>query len=208
MSRFAILGLLAGLVAPAFAAPAQAQPAPAAAPSHIAVVDLRAAYQKLAETKASNEQLKGMQDELEVTQRSHKRTLEDLQASLGQLKDSSKREETMDEIYQKGLQFDMEEKGKQIKMARQRGHQLKHAFDSISAAVADYAKKHNIDAVLVNSSIDLPDNIGDMSNQDQLVNLIFNRSFLYVSPSLDITEAVVAAADAAAKTAPMTPAGH
>jgi len=61
---------------------------------------------------------------------------------------------------------------------------------------------------MVNNGQDLPDTVGDMANQQQLESLIFNRSFLYVSPKVDITDDVVAAVDAAAAK-PATPApGH
>ena len=158
----------------------------------------------MAETKASNEQIKGMQDELEVKSKSDKRILQDLQDQMTQAvkADSAKHLDLMQQFDSKSLQFDMEEKQIQIKMARQRGRQMKHAYDEISASVADMAKKRGYDLVMVNNSTELPENVGDMSNQDQLVNLIFGRSFLYVSPKVDITDDVVAAVDAAAKSAP------
>jgi Skp family chaperone for outer membrane proteins len=202
--RRAFIGLLAGLFVAgsvAFSGAARAAdgtPAPAApTPTKIAVVDLRKAYVAMAATKSSNDSIKGMQGELETMAKFHKDQLEEAQKAMSQVKPGSVQHQTMQEdLDKKALQFEMDEKSLQLRMVHQRGRQMKQALDEITAAATDMATKMGYDMVLVNNSTELPDNIGDMGNQDQLVNLIFARNFLYVSPKNDITDAVVAKLDA------------
>lgn len=202
--RNAFIGLLAGIVVAGVSLtstvradnPAPA-PAPAAGPTKVAVVDLRKAYVKMQETVASNSQITGMQGELETKVKVHKIELEDAQKAIANVKPGSpEHTKMMEDLDQKGLQFDVEEKQMQLKMIHQRARQMKQALDEITAAATAIAKQKGFDIVLVNNSTELPDNIADMGNQDQLVNLIFARNFLYVSPSNDITDLVIAKVDA------------
>src|SRR5271168_3526969 len=102
--RIAIIGLLASLVlATAFSGTAQAQAAAPAGPTHIAVIDFRKAYFTMKETKDSNDEIKGMQDSLELKGKADKRALQDLQDQMTQAvkADSAKHQQLMEEFDQK-----------------------------------------------------------------------------------------------------------
>lgn len=203
-SRVAILGLVATIFAAAsFTNTAQADTSPAA-PSKVAVVNLKLVYTSMQETKATQDRLKGLNDELQTMQTSHKDELNAIQAKMGNSvkADSTAHDDMMADFDKKSLQFAMDEKAMQVRMVREQNHQLKQAFDEISAAVSDIAKKKGLDLVLVNSSTDLPPNGGDIANSETLANLIFNRSILYVSDKVDISPDVIASLDASFKTHP------
>jgi Skp family chaperone for outer membrane proteins len=203
-SRVAILGLLASVLAVAsFTATTRADSGPAV-PSKVAVVNLKLAYTSMQETKATQDRLKGFNDELQTMQTSHKDTLNALQAKMANsLKaDSDAQTAAMDEFDAKSLEFATSEKQMQIRMVREQNRQLTVAFDEIQAAVAEIAKKKGLDLVLVNSNTDLPPNAKDIANSETLAGLIFNRSLLYVSDKVDITSDVIAAVDASYKARP------
>jgi Skp family chaperone for outer membrane proteins len=209
--RIAVLGMLASVLVAATALTPTARadtPAPAAQPTKIGVIDLVSAYKKLDETESNNTQLKGMRDELTTMTKSHQAQLEDYQNKMSHVAPGSDQHtKMMDEFDKMGLQFKMEETAQQARMVRQQGRQMAQAFAKIQTAVTSVAKSRGLDIVLVKNGQELPENVGDISNQETLQNLIFNRSILYVSPNVDITDTVVASVNAADK-APAAPAGH
>jgi Skp family chaperone for outer membrane proteins len=200
-SRVAILGLLTSMLAMASVSTTVRADTSPAAPSKVGVVNLKLAYTSMQETKATQDRLKGLNDELQTMQTAHQDTLKALQAKMANSvkSDSDAHIKMMEDFDTQSLQFASDEKKMQIRMVREQNRQLKAAFDEIQAAVKDLAAKKGLDLVLVNSNTDLPENSGDIANSETLAGLIFNRSILYVSDKVDITADVVAELDAAYK---------
>jgi Skp family chaperone for outer membrane proteins len=90
----------------------------------------------------------------------------------------------------------------QVKMVRAQNHQIVEAYKAIQATVADIAKKRGFDLVLVNNDAEVPDNAGDIANQETVANLVFGRNVLYTSEKINITAEVVTAVDAGLSTPP------
>jgi Skp family chaperone for outer membrane proteins len=172
-------------------------------PTHIAVVNLREAYSKLAETKDVQAHLSKMQDDFNAMQTSHKAQLDDFTHQVSNLKPGSPQHgEMMDKMDDMQLDFKRQEALQQVKMQRIANHHIIDAYREIQAAVADIAKKRGFDLVIVNNDTELPDNAGDISNQETVVNLVFGRNVLYASDKISITADVVTAVDAARAAAP------
>ncbi len=103
--------------------------------------------------------------------------------------DARKRSE--ERLYQKKVEFEVYRRLAQEEFARSQREYTKKLFEDIRSQIADYAKKHGIDIVLK------VEDSGLSGNTLELVQLeIKIRQVLYASPTLDITDAVVAAMNA------------
>jgi Skp family chaperone for outer membrane proteins len=201
-SRVAILGMVASLfAATAFTSNVQAQ---AAAPTHIAVVNLQKVYSTMAETGEWQRKLTGLQGQLKTLQDSHQGQLKEAQDKLNNnLKPGTQAyQDAVTDLDAKSLQFSLDEQTFKVKMAREANRTLRQEFDEIQATVKDIATKQGLDLVLVASNPDIPANYGDAVDFEHLAQALFSRNLLYASEKSDITEQVIAQLDAAHKAPP------
>jgi Skp family chaperone for outer membrane proteins len=200
--RNAMFGLVLGLAAMMAVTPVtHAQGAPSG--TKVAVVNLREAYSKLAGTKELQSHLGKMQSDLEAMQNSHKAQIEDFQHQINNVKvNSQQHSDMMDKLDDMQLDFKRQETLQQVKMVRAQNHQIVAAYKAIQGTVADLAKKRGFDLVLVNTDTDVPDNAGDIANQETVANLIFGRNVLFASDKINITADVITAVDAGSGAAP------
>jgi Skp family chaperone for outer membrane proteins len=191
--RLALIGLLAALVAASgFTSSANAQAGP-----RIAVINLRQVYTTMQETVDSQHQLRGMQDALDLKTKRDQDDLKDAQAQIeAKYKPGTpEHEQAMADFDAKSLNFQQDEQSQKVKMVRSQAKQMFSAYNEISKAVADYAKAHGIDVVLVTVGQDLPGNAMDIANPETLGNLIFGRNVIYVGDKIDISADITAKLD-------------
>jgi uncharacterized membrane protein (UPF0127 family)/Skp family chaperone for outer membrane proteins len=180
-------------------APAQ-EPAPTAAPSHVALVNLRLAYENLQETIDTHQALAAMQKELTAMGNPP----DPMAVAKNLPADEHLRQ--VDEIDKKVMAFQSRQQQLRVEITRTQNRQLKRGLDQINAAVAAIASQRGLDLVVAKSGVIIPPAIADDGDLRQMDNAIFNRSALYAADGVDITAEVIAAVNKNYKsTAPPLP---
>lgn len=211
--RLVCLGILSGLLtASSFVSLASAQASPAPSPAtHVGVVNLIQVYTSIQETKDSAHVVNGLRQELDNKQHADQDQLKALQDKMNnQFKaGSAEREKAMEDYDKQVLQSKFDEQMLQVTIYRTQAHQMVQAYNEIKAVVADLAKKKGLDLVIVSSNTDLPDNAMDLGNAEQLQSLVFNRTVMYVSDKVDLSQEAITKLDADYKAGNNAPApGH
>ena len=150
------------------------------ASSKVGVVNIRQVFSNMQETIDSHNQFIAMQSQLSSQTNSHQATLRDLQS------------QDMAAFDQQSLQFEIDEQAMKTKIVRAQARQLEAAYDQIKSVLADLAKSKNIDLVLVDTGVNLPDLGSDRISDETLASLFFNRSAMYISDRIDLTNDAIA----------------
>jgi Skp family chaperone for outer membrane proteins len=83
-----------------------------------------------------------------------------------------------------------------LDLTREQKVQMRNLYNKINDAVEEIARKKKLDIVLVDQGIELPADNMEKMTIDQLHQLINQRSVMYNSKRLDISDEVLAAVDA------------
>jgi uncharacterized membrane protein (UPF0127 family)/Skp family chaperone for outer membrane proteins len=150
------------------------------APSKVAIVNIRQVFSNMQETIDFHRQFLAMQSQFDSTARTHQAKLKDLQGS------------DMAAFDQQSLQFQVDEQAMKTKMVRAQSRQLESGYDQIKSVITNLAKSKNLDLVLIDSGVTLPDFGNDNISDQTLASLFFNRTAVFTSDRVDLTNDVIA----------------
>ena len=196
MRRATLASLLLGFFV---ALPAVAQTPP---PTHIGVVNIGKVFNSMQEVVEIKAKLESDNKALQTEAQAHKAELVNLQQQRdnGPKPDTAQWDEATQNLEKLTVKYEEELKLAQLDLARSQSRELKHTFDKIEAATGDIAKAKGLDIVITEVKPEFPKNAQDVTPEN-IQAMIGQRNLLYVSPSVDITDAVTAALDAQYKAA-------
>ncbi len=187
----AVLGAVA--LTGAVATPARAQ---SAGGSKVGVVNVAVVSGKIQELKVFAARIKEEQSLMEASVQGHQAQIKMMQDKLGQMKpDSDQFEDQLTQAQEKAADFNKEDQLRKAQLLREVNKQNKTLFIEIQKVVADIAKQKGLDLVIVEPEVQLPVSVQNVDPQ-QLNNLISQKTVLYASPNIDLTEQVATALDA------------
>jgi Skp family chaperone for outer membrane proteins len=173
------------------AAPARAQSGP-----KIGVVNVAVVSSKIQELKEFAARIQNEQQLLDASVKGHQAQLSMMQEKLNNLKpDSDAFDTQLADAQKTGLQFQMDDQLRKADLLREVNKQNKSLFLEVQQVVADIAKKKGLDLVIVEPEVRLPTSVQNVDPQ-QLNNLISQKTVLYASPNIDLTDEVATALDA------------
>lgn len=199
------------ITAPRIAAAAAIVLAAAAAfpdrPARVASVDVAKAFTSLDEQKSMEASIKSLGERMAGEKDRMSRELQDLNAELESYKPGTPPyNETLKKVEAAVGAMRAQDQFGQLKLEAERATALRELYARIRAASEAVAKDANIDYVVVNDSLVPVEPAGLASTQQQLNT----RRFLWANTEMDITDAVIARANADFKakggTAPTAPA--
>jgi Skp family chaperone for outer membrane proteins len=176
----------------ALALPAAAQNAP-----RIAIANTAKILNDLQETKDLNQKIANDLKALDAERVAKQQKVTDLQAQRDQLKpDAPMWADKNKEWLQARIDFEIWAQLQQVNLQTQQKMQMRALFDKITQTVAEVAVSKNIDLVIAEQRVEIPDNLEQL-NPDQLKAIIGQRNVLFAnSTSVDITNDVITAMDA------------
>jgi Skp family chaperone for outer membrane proteins len=181
--------ILAGVAAAALAAAAGLPDRPA----RVASVDVAKAFVALDEQKSMEAGIKSIGERMAAEKDRMSRELQDLNAELESYKPGTPPyNETLKKVEAAVGAMRAQDQFGQLKLEAERATALRELYARIRAASEAVAKDSGIDYVVVNDSVVPVEPAGLAATQQQLNT----RRFLWASPEMDITEAVVARANA------------
>jgi Skp family chaperone for outer membrane proteins len=195
MRRATLATLVVGFLA---ALPAAAQ---SAGGTHVGVVNTNKVFNSIQEVIEMKAKFEADQKQFQTQAQAHNAELANLQQQRdnGPKPDTAQWDEATANLEKLKLKYEEELKLAQVTFSRTFARQLKQIFDKIQDTTGEIAQSKGLDIVLTEP--EFPKNVQDMTPENiQAMN--FQRNVLYVSPSVDITEAVTAAMDAKYKAGP------
>jgi Skp family chaperone for outer membrane proteins len=191
MRRAALASLVLGMFA--------ALPAVAQTPggTRVGVVNMGKVFNSMQEVVEIKAKLESDAKALQTEAQAHKAELMNLQQQRenGPKPDTTQYAEATENIEKLGVKYEAEIKLQQLSLARGQSRQLKLIFDKIESTTGDIAKEKGLDVVITEVRPEWPKNSQDLTPEN-ISTLINQRNLLYVSPQIDITDAVTAALDA------------
>ncbi|MFM9181419.1 MAG: OmpH family outer membrane protein [Phycisphaerales bacterium] len=177
-------------------------------PARVASVDVAKAFVGLDEQKTLEGGLKSLGERMAAEKDRMSRELQDLNAELESYKPGTPPyNETLKKVEAAVGAMRAQDQFGQLKLEAERATALRELYARIRAASEAVAKDSNIDYVVVNDSLVPVEPAGLAATQQQLNT----RRFLWANPEMDITDAVIARANADFKakggTVPAAPAG-
>jgi Skp family chaperone for outer membrane proteins len=185
------------ITAPRIAAAAAIVLAAAAAfpdrPARVASVDVAKAFTSLDEQKSMEASIKSLGERMAGEKDRMSRELQDLNAELESYKPGTPPyNETLKKVEAAVGAMRAQDQFGQLKLEAERATALRELYARIRAASEAVAKDSNIDYVVVNDSLVPVEPAGLAATQQQLNT----RRFLWANPEMDITDAVIARANA------------
>ena len=176
-------------------------------PARVASVDVAKAFTSLDEQKSMEASIKSLGERMAGEKDRMSRELQDLNAELESYKPGTPPyNETLKKVEAAVGAMRAQDQFGQLKLEAERATALRELYARIRAASEAVAKDSNIDYVVVNDSLVPVEPAGLASTQQQLNT----RRFLWANTEMDITDAVIARANADFKakggTAPTAPA--
>ena len=185
------------ITAPRIAAAAAIVLAAAAAfpdrPARVASVDVAKAFTSLDEQKSMEASIKSLGERMAGEKDRMSRELQDLNAELESYKPGTPPyNETLKKVEAAVGAMRAQDQFGQLKLEAERATALRELYARIRAASEAVAKDSNIDYVVVNDSLVPVEPAGLAATQQQLNT----RRFLWANTEMDITDAVIARANA------------
>lgn len=181
--------ILAGAVAAALAAAASLPDRPA----RVASVDVAKAFIALDEQKTMEAGIKSIGERMAAEKDRMGRELQDLNAELESYKPGTPPyNETLKKVEAAVGAMRAQDQFGQLKLEAERATALRELYARIRAAAEAVSRDSNIDYVVVNDSLVPVEPAGLSATQQQLNT----RRFLWANPEMDITDAVIARANA------------
>ncbi len=172
------------------AAPAGAQG------TKVAVVDTAKVFNQMRETRDLKVKLDADRKTIEQTDRQKGEEVRAKKDARDQLKPDSPQFQARNEEYLKAaIEYKAWQEMTKMEMDRAQKTQIRSLYGKIQEAVNAVAKDRGLDLVLVQTTIDFPPSV-DQITVEQLNRLISQQNVLYVSPSADISTDVIAKLDA------------
>jgi Skp family chaperone for outer membrane proteins len=162
-------------------------------PARVASVDVAKAFVGLDEQKSLEGGLKSLGERMAAEKDRMSRELQDLNAELESYKPGTPPyNETLKKVEAAVGAMRAQDQFGQLKLEAERATALRELYARIRAASEAVAKDSNIDYVVVNDSLVPVEPAGLAATQQQLNT----RRFLWANPEMDITDAVIARANA------------
>jgi Skp family chaperone for outer membrane proteins len=185
------------ITAPRIAAAAAIVLAAAAAfpdrPARVASVDVAKAFTSLDEQKSMEASIKSLGERMAGEKDRMSRELQDLNAELESYKPGTPPyNETLKKVEAAVGAMRAQDQFGQLKLEAERATALRELYARIRAAAEAVSRDSNIDYVVVNDSLVPVEPAGLSATQQQLNT----RRFLWANPEMDITDAVIARANA------------
>lgn len=199
----AVLAAAAVAAAATVALAAPAAPAQSTAGgAKIGVVNVAQVSSKIQEIKEFQAHIQNKQQLYDAAVKGHQAQLQDMKEKLGNLKqDSDQFNAKFDDFQETVGHFNMDDQLAKARLLQEVNRQNKALFVEIQQVVAEIAKQKGLDLVIVEPEVQLPTSVQNIDPQ-QLNNLISQKTVLYASPRVDLTEEVATAMDAAYKAKP------
>jgi len=162
-------------------------------PARVAGIDVGRAFASLDEEKAMEATIKAVGERMVAEKDRLSRQLQDLNAELESYKPgSAPYNETLQKVEAAVGAMRAQDQFGQLKLEAEKASAMRELYARIRAAVDAVAKESSIDYVIVNDSMIAIEPAGLQATQQQLNN----RRVLFASPEMDITDAVIARANA------------
>ena len=162
-------------------------------PARVAGIDVGRAFASLDEEKAMEASIKAVGERMVAEKDRLSRQLQDLNAELESYKPgSAPYNETLQKVEAAVGAMRAQDQFGQLKLEAEKASAMRELYARIRAAVDAVAKESSIDYVIVNDSMIPIEPAGLQATQQQLNN----RRVLFASPEMDITDAVIARANA------------
>jgi Skp family chaperone for outer membrane proteins len=188
----AAVAVAAGVFA---AAPAGAQQAGATG-GKVAVVNVNSVRGKIQELADFRAQVQTQQAMIDASKKQHDKQVQDLVDQIRNFKpDSDQFNDALVKLDETRAKYNVSDQLLQAALLRTVNGKQKKLYDEIMAVTAELSKKKGIDLVLVYNDVQVPPGIQE-ANPEELNKLLGQRTILYVSDKIDLTEEVSAALDA------------
>jgi Skp family chaperone for outer membrane proteins len=162
-------------------------------PARVASVDVAKAFTSLDEQKSMEASIKSLGERMAGEKDRMSRELQDLNAELESYKPGTPPyNETLKKVEAAVGAMRAQDQFGQLKLEAERATALRELYARIRAASEAVAKDSNIDYVVVNDSLVPVEPAGLAATQQQLNT----RRFLWANTEMDITDAVIARANA------------
>jgi Skp family chaperone for outer membrane proteins len=176
-------------------------------PAKVASIDIARAFASVDEQKSMEATIKSVGERMTAEKDRLSRQLQDLNAELESYKPGSPPyNETLKRVETAVGAMRAQDQFGQLKMEAERASAMRELYVHIRTAASEVAKDSGIDYVVVNDALVPVEPAGLAATQQQLNS----RRFLFANAEMDITEAVIARANADFKarggTVPMAPA--
>jgi Skp family chaperone for outer membrane proteins len=164
--------------------------------TNVAVANIRRIFNDMQETKDVTQRMDNEQKALRAEGDQRQAKLKQLQDARDVLKVGSPQYEDQNrQLITASAETKAWMEGAQAQFQHTQKVQTKLLFEKIQNAVVELATERNIDLVLTQTQLDIPDNL-DRINVEQLQGLINTRNVLFASPKVDISNEVIARLDA------------
>ena len=184
------------LLAVAGAAPAGAQ---TAAATKVGVVNVGAISGKILETKDLQADLTNEQQLLDAAVKGHQAQLEDQKQQLRNFKvGSDQYKQKFNDLQDTATKFNIEDQQRKNRLVNEVVERKRQLYVELQEAVANIAKQRGLDLVIVEPEMQMPASAQGMDPQ-QFETMMSQKTVLFASPKVDLTEEVVAAMDMAYK---------
>lgn len=168
-----------------------AMTSPPATPTKVGVVSVKQVIRKSQELMGLQTSLSESQNRLAAAHNGHAAQLKDM---LEQIREKKLQSDAFDDavhnLQKTQLDFEMQEKLRQVEIARDQSRGLKTLFTELQAAVAAVAAQKGLDLVIVDIDPDLP-GPGQEGTFEQLQTLYGQKNVLFKAPGVTIDDDVV-----------------
>jgi Skp family chaperone for outer membrane proteins len=185
---FASAGVIAGVLALVAAAASLAP-----VPSTVAVVDLGRVFNSLNAWTAFQEAKVAMAQDAQKDALAQRERIEELQADLEDFPEASERHRSaLLALQLAAIEFEASLTFRERQLQRFDSKSIRNLYESIRAGAAKFAESNGYDMVIVDDGVDaIPEDAPDP------IAMISSRRVLFARDRLDITDALVAAMNAA-----------
>ena len=181
-------GFTAGVLALAAAAASLAP-----APSTVAVVDLGRVFNSLNAWTAFQEAKVAMAQDAQEDALAQRERIEELQADLEDFPEASERHRSaLLALQLAAIEFEASLTFRDLQLQRFESKSIRNLYESIRAGAAKFAEDNGYDMVIVDDGVDaIPEDAPDP------IAMISSRRVLFARDRLDVTDALIAAMNAA-----------
>jgi Skp family chaperone for outer membrane proteins len=166
----------------------------------IATVNAARVFNEIQEKKDLTAKMENDQKSLQQADVDKKTKLKDLQSAREALKpDAPQYEQANKDLMQAAVDYEVWQRIQGANIQRMQKQQMLNIFNKITNAVGDVAKQKGLDLVIAEQRPEVQDAQLEQMTVDQLRIVINQRNVLFSNPSVDISNDVIAAMDAAYK---------
>src|SRR5215212_10637420 len=164
----------------------------------IATVNAARVFNEIQEKKDLTAKMENDQKSLQAADVDKKTKLKDLQSAREALKpDAPQYEQANKDLMQAAVDYEVWQRIQGANIQRMQKQQMLNIFNKITTAVGEVAKQKGLDLVIAEQRPEVQDAQLEQMTVDQLRIVINQRNVLFSNPTVDISNDVIAAMDAA-----------